>query len=113
MNQYESCPECNSSISINAKRCSCGWILEKLQETHRADHRCAFFFAKRRCPLPGTVCPSRGAWYCRNHSKALDNLKQCEAILIHAEKHFDDIMKENINWRKKLFEEKKSNKGNI
>jgi hypothetical protein len=99
------CPECGNSFLEKTKRCLCGWRKAEINEPTRADHRCWYAIAERRCPLPGTMSPGFRAWYCRRHYQTLGDPRLGEAELIYIEKNFNKIIEdEYTDWRKKLFD---------
>jgi hypothetical protein len=100
------CFECGQKLSAGAKRCSCGWQKAEVQTQRMADHRCQYTINQRRCPLPGTMCPypyGDGPWYCSGHWGVQDDPRLGEAVLVDAEKNYNQIMADRTDWRKKLF----------
>lgn len=105
MNAKRRCPECNQNLITEVMDCSCGWRAGQ-SEQMPADHRCQYQVRGRRCPLPGTISPSirgNGPWYCSEHWRNLGEAQLGEAILINAEKNYESILEERIDWRRKLF----------
>lgn len=75
MNIISLCPECKSSLSDNAKGCTCGWIQPR-QKNITTNFRCNFIDEEKRCDLPGSICPSthgNGSWYCSEHWRTLND----------------------------------------
>lgn len=107
MSTKQRCPECSQSLGINLMNCLCGWKAAK-STGQTKDHRCQFEIRGRRCPLFGTISQSpygNGIWYCCEHWRNLGDPLLCEAILINAEKNYEKIMNDRIDWRRKLFPE--------
>lgn len=105
MSKSNLCPECGNLLAARVKRCTCGWFQPEKRAQVNADHRCQYIIAQRRCPLPGTMCPypyGNGPWYCSGHLRSLDDPKLGEAVLIDAEKNYQEIMESRIDWRNKL-----------
>lgn len=95
------CPDCGKSISVKAKRCSCGWVSIQQQKTVTSDYQCQYAIANRRCPQYGTICPhpyGNGPWYCREHWLTLNTPKLAEAALVRSEVSYQKI-KESQNDR--------------
>jgi hypothetical protein len=103
--QTSECPECGKSLATQAKRCSCGWRQLQVNTLPVVDHRCQYVSGGHRCPLPGTISPSvfGSTWYCSGHLRTLDDPQAGEAVLMDAEKRYDQIMADREDWRKKLF----------
>lgn len=101
------CPDCKKFLSSKIK-CRCGWTNKDLEEEpQHADHRCQYQIKGRRCPLPGTICNhpyGSGPWYCSGHWHALNDPKLGEAVLIEAEKNYQEIMESRRDWRVKHIE---------
>jgi hypothetical protein len=98
------CPECEKSLYPKATRCSCGWI-KSLAPAER-DHRCQYQNNGRRCPLPGTICCTpygSGPWYCSGHWRTLSDPQLAIAEIYNAEKNYQQILEDRIDWRTKLF----------
>ena len=88
------CPECGKSLPEKAKRCSCGWIKEELQERAVLDGRCKYQYLGRRCLLPGTTSPHpyKGGWYCRRHGHSWDDPQRAVSELDYIERNYQKIM---------------------
>jgi hypothetical protein len=97
------CPECKQLLIKSAINCFCGWLSSQV----KTDHRCQYSIAQRRCPLPGTLCSypyGHGTWYCQGHLQAFSDPKSAEAVLIDAEKNYQQILENRRDWRRKLFD---------
>ncbi len=104
MNKNNYCPECGNSLAGNLKRCSCGWLSPQQIVPAKADHVCSYRSLTKRCPLPGTISPSRnGTWYCRRHYRTLHDPKLGEVEFLYIEKNYCQILTEEYgNWRTDL-----------
>ncbi|HEX4044865.1 MAG TPA: hypothetical protein VHZ76_04290 [Gammaproteobacteria bacterium] len=98
------CPECGKSLAAKAKYCSCGWRNPGIENSSTVDYRCHYVTCGRRCPLPGGISSSvfGSTWYCAGHWRTLDDPQEGEAVLLNAEKNYNDILKTYEDWRKKL-----------
>ncbi len=106
MKHIHSCPECGKIFSDKLKKCTCGWFYPDADEKKVADHCCQYRINNRRCPLPGTIRSplyGHGSWYCSDHWGCLDDSQMGEAILLNAEKNYEQILKDRQDWRRKLF----------
>lgn len=103
MKTFQNCPECGKGLSEQARLCRCGWKSPVQPDAPRADGRCAYHIAERRCPLPGTIChhpySKEGPWYCAGHARCLDDPRLGEAVLHHAEENYYELLAQRRDWR--------------
>src|SRR5579862_4911406 len=107
MNTKKYCDECKQLFIKNTTQCVCGW---RANQPNNSDGRCQYRNRERRCPLPGTVCPSpygKTPWYCSGHWSCMGDTKEGDAVLSDAELNYEKIMLERRNWREKLLENNK------
>ncbi len=86
------CRECKAAMPTGAKVCECGWNRSTEKLPVKIDHRCAYAFENRRCPLPGAMCSypyANGPWFCSEHWRTRDDPPLAEAVLRRAEAHFE------------------------
>ncbi len=104
MTSKHCCPECRQYLGKAASGCSCGWQSPKSSFAPRADHRCQYAIAGKRCPLPGGICSypyGSGLWYCAGHLQTFDDPRLDEAVLRDAEENYQKIIEKYRDWRRK------------
>lgn len=105
MKARQRCPDCKQWLDKNSDDCYCGWKSPYSNQTHEPDHQCIFAISGRRCPLDGSNNFSThggGPWYCLDHLRNLQNTKRCLEILDEAEKNFEEMMEDRIDWRVRI-----------
>ena len=106
MNANKNCPTCGARFHLK-NHYSYGWYKATRPKLLIKDHRCNFIANNMRCPLPGTISPSKKAastWYCRRHSRTMGNTVSGEKELHYINNNHEKIIREEyIDWRRDLF----------
>ena len=111
MSKGERCRECQQWIAASDMKCSCGFIPARVNECVQADHNCCYQLQGQRCKLPGSISHSthaNGTWYCSGHYRSLGNPKEGEEWFHYVEQHFDEIIDQLTDWRRKLHQDNQS-----
>lgn len=105
MKANQRCFECKQWIAVGEAKCSCGWYVPRAEMIVPPNHDCQYQNSYRGCKLPGTMSHSThggGIWHCSFHHHSLGDPKKGEDLLDYIERHYEEIMGDRLDWRRKL-----------